>query len=342
MDTCEYQTYIHARLPRVVCPFHGKVTACVPFATPQTSVTQEMECKCIATMQECSVKATAKLTDVTARKLARIRANSVARGLARRAEMPFEKIGIDEKQVFARHKYFSIITDQKGKCVIDVIDGRTKGKVTPWFKDNEAILHDCATVAMDMSAGYAGVVSKYLPNAAICFDKFHVVQIMNRAVDATRKQEQATLDKEQRKKLFGNRFCFLFGKENLPETHRQRFEEACSVAVKTSRAWAIKELLREILNLALPDFTEQFKRWHWWASHSRIKAVVEAARTLKRHFYGICNAVEFGITNALTEGLNSKIETIKRAACGFRNKETFKNVILFHCGKLDLMPRWTN
>ena len=55
-------------------------------------------------------------------------------------------------------------------------------------------------------------------------------------------------------------------------------------------------------------------------------------------FHGILNAVIHGVTNALTEGLNNKIETIKRNTCGYRNKANFRTAILFHCGKLDLLP----
>lgn len=341
LDTCGYQTFLHARLPRVKCALDGKITAWVPFATPQTSVTEDLECRCIMAMQECTMRGAEALTGVSVRKLDRIRSLAVGRGLRRREEKPLSKIGIDEKQVFARHKYFTVICDQEAKSVHDVIDSRKTENVSPWFADNEAILHDVDTAAMDMSAGYASVVRNNLPNAAICFDKFHVVQTMNKAVDLTRREEQRKLPEEQRKLMFGSRFCFLYAQENLPEKYKDKFEEVASVAVKTSRAWAIKEALRDLLSLDLPDLEAAFRKWHWWATHSRLEHVKKAAKTLKDHFYGIMNAVEYGITNALCEGLNSKIEAIKRAACGYRSKSRFRVAILFHCGKLDLMPRLT-
>ena len=91
-------------------------------------------------------------------------------------------------------------------------------------------------------------------------------------------------------------------------------------------------------NLTPPEFESQFKHWYWWATHSRLTHVVKAAKTLNSHREGIVNAVLYGITNALTEGLNSKIEAIKRNACGFRNKQNFRTAVLFHCGKLSMMP----
>ncbi len=169
---------------------------------------------------------------------------------------------------------------------------------------------------MDMSAGYASVIGGCLPNTAACFDKFHFVQIMNKVVDATRKEEQKSHPAEQKKLMFGSRYCFLYAKENHPAKYRDRFYEVTAMARNTSRAWAIKEALSDALSLALPDFEPAFKKWHWWTPHSRLEAVKKVTKTLKFHLHVIMNAVEYGVTNALAEGLNSKIEAIKRSACG--------------------------
>lgn len=338
LDTCEFQTYIHARLPRVQCNEHGIVTACVPFATPQISVTMSMEKLCIKAMQECTLQGAEKLIGVTPRKLQRIQSLAVARGLERRGEDTPLKMGLDEKQVFSRHKYFTVITDLKDRKVFDVVDKRKIEAIAPWFETRRLDLIKTELVAMDMSAGYASLARKFMPNAEICFDKFHIIQVLNHAVDATRKDEQKTMAEEQRKEMFKSRFCFLYGKENLDEANREKFERASAVAQKTARAWAIKESLRDMWNLTPPEFESQFKHWYWWATHSRLTHVVKAAKTLNSHREGIVNAVLYGITNALTEGLNSKIEAIKRNACGFRNKQNFRTAVLFHCGKLSMMP----
>jgi transposase len=71
---------------------------------------------------------------------------------------------------------------------------------------------------------------------------------------------------------------------------------------------------------------------------SRLAPVVKAARTLKHYVGGVLRFLRHRITNACVEGLNSKIETIKKMACGFRNREHYKTAIYFHCGGLDLHP----
>ena len=81
-----------------------------------------------------------------------------------------------------------------------------------------------------------------------------------------------------------------------------------------------------------------WKRWHFWATHCRLKPVIEVAYRIKRRLANIVTYFKHRITNATAEGLNSKIETIKKTACGFRNREHFKTAILFYCGKLDLYP----
>ncbi len=82
-----------------------------------------------------------------------------------------------------------------------------------------------------------------------------------------------------------------------------------------------------------------FKKWYWWATHSRLKPVISVAKMLKNHLDNIMTYLKHRITNATAEGFNAKIQTIKSAARGFRNFENYRVSILFHCGKLNLYPQ---
>ena len=82
-----------------------------------------------------------------------------------------------------------------------------------------------------------------------------------------------------------------------------------------------------------------FKQWFWWATHARLKPMAEVAKKLKRHLDNILTYLEHRITNAVAEGLNSKIQQIKSAARGFRKFENYRIAILFFCGKLDMYPQ---
>ena len=86
-------------------------------------------------------------------------------------------------------------------------------------------------------------------------------------------------------------------------------------------------------------FAASFAAWYFWATHSRLTPIIEAARTLKRHLPNLLTYFKHGITKATTEGINSKIQTLKLMACGYRNREHYKTAIFFLCGGLDLYPR---
>lgn len=311
-------------------------------ADPNVSLTHKMEAKCISALQQCDVTGASALMDVSWDILGNVQKRAVTRGIERRGDKIPEHMGIDEKQVFARHKYFTIITDLKEGRVHDVIDQRKLSCISPWFEERKSLLENVKLVAMDMSAGYERIAKDYIGRATVCFDRFHIMQIVQKATDETRKNEQKTMSDEDKKMMFGARYDFLYGKENLPEKNLARFEQAKKIARRTAKAWAIKENLRDMWSIVRDDVKEAkiyFDKWFWWATHSRIQPMQKAAHTLKRHCEGIFAALRHGVSNALTEGINNKIESIKRDACGFRNKESFRTAILFHCGKLDMMPR---
>lgn len=341
LDTCEYQTWLHARLPRVDCPQDGTKQAKAPLAEGSSRFTARMECRCVDTLRECSRSGAASLSGLSWDEMDGIMERAVERGMERRGpEMP-KQLGIDEKAMFKRHKYTTVVTDLAAGTVFDVIDRRSVAAIEPWFEERKEALKEVDAVAMDMSAAYAAITAKYMGQADLCFDHFHVSALAGRSVDEVRKAEQKQFeDKAERTAFFRSRYLFLYNEENIPEDRRERFDELRTVAVKTGRAWAIKENLRGLWQCETLDGAATFfKKWYWWATHSRLEPVRKMAHTLKNHWDGIANAIVRRITNACTEGLNSKIEKVKRDAFGFRNKNRMRIAILFHCGGLDMYPQ---
>ncbi len=340
LDTCESTTWLHARLPRVSCPEHGVVQVATPMSDGSSRFTVAMERRCVDTLLECSREGTSRLTGLSWDEADGLMRRSVARGVRRRADAFPQRMGIDEKAVFKRHKYCTIIADLASGTVFDVLDSRTIDGIEPWFKERAPAMGGVKQVAMDMSAGFANVVERLAPKAEICYDHFHVTQLITRAVDQVRKNEQKTIeDPELRKLFFRSRFLVLFNEENIPEHRVEQFEKVKAISDKTARAWALKESFREIWTCGTSECaTALFKKWFWWATHSRLEPVRKAAHTIKRHWQGVLKAIVRGVTNACTEGLNSKIERIKRDACGFRSKASLRVAVMFHCGGLDLYP----
>ena len=109
--------------------------------------------------------------------------------------------------------------------------------------------------------------------------------------------------------------------------------------LKVARAWALKELAMTLWGYTRRGWAERmWRRWYSWAIRCRLGPVKKVARMIKRHWDGVINAATSNVTNALSEGMNSKIQWIKRKACGYRNRERFRNAIYFHLGGLDLYP----
>jgi transposase len=180
---------------------------------------------------------------------------------------------------------------------------------------------------------------KNVPQAEIVHDKFHVSKHLNEAVDKVRKSEHKHLLTEGDDRLTGTRQLWLFNVNNLDEDRYHELLTAMRTDLKVGRAWAIKENFRHFWDYVYAFSAEDFfQRWYSWAIRSRLDPIKKVARMLKGHLDGLLSYFRYRITNAATEGLNSRIQSIKSAARGFRSFANYRLRILFYCGKLDMMP----
>jgi transposase len=125
----------------------------------------------------------------------------------------------------------------------------------------------------------------------------------------------------------------------MSERQEGIFELLKDVGLKVARAYAIKETARGLWTYLTRRWARRaWQKWISWATRSRLEPMRRVARMVKNHLWGILNAIVLRVTNAGAESVNAKIQWIKDAACGFRNRERFRNAIYFHCGNLDLYP----
>jgi transposase len=250
---------------------------------------------------------------------------------------------VDEKSFAKRHKYETIVYDLDRRCVEYVSDGREQESLAQYyrqFKPKE--LEQVKAVAMDMWEAYIGATAAHVPKAAdkIVFDKFHVVKYITDAVDKVRRAENKELIERGLDWLKNTKWLWLMNENNIPERRQDEFEKLKQKDLKVGRAWSIKENLRRFWDCADKNQARAFfDKWYFWATHSRLKPIIDAAKTLKRHLDNILTYFDHRITNALGESINSKIEKIKKTACGYRNRDHYKIAIYFHCGDLDLYPK---
>jgi transposase len=342
LDSCQFMTYLHARIPRVDCPEHGVRQIRVPWAEPKSRFTILFERLAIEVLKETDVLGAARILRISWDEAWHLIQRAVARGQARKEKRAVRRVGVDEKSAAKGHDYLTIVCDLEEATVEYIADDRKQESLDQYFhqltpEQREAI----EAVGMDMWEPYVRSVSAHLPGAAekIVFDKFHIIRHLVQAVDRVRRREHRAQAAIGDSRLSGTKYLWLYSEENLPEKHRDRFQSLRAADLKTARAWALKEVLRALWGYWSRGWAARFfARWYFWATHSRLKPMIEVARMLKRHLANVLTYFRHRVTNAVAEGLNSKIQTIKKRAYGFRNREHFKLAIYFHCGGLDLYP----
>jgi transposase len=345
LDTCQFQTFLHARIPRVACPTHGIRQVRIPWAEGRSRFTVLMERLIIDLITQCStVTGASRIARITWDEGWGVMTRAVARGRARKVAHPIAYIGVDEKAFRKGHRYHTIVCDLARATVEFVAEERRTESLAGYYAQlTEGQRTALKAVAMDMWEPYITATRHGLPDGdtKVVFDRFHIMREMTKAVDTVRKQEHRDwLRASGDSPLTGTKYLWLFSDERRPARHAETFARLQALELKVGRAWAMKEVLRALWTYQQGAAVARFfARWYGWAIRSHLDPVKKVARMLKSHLAGVLRFVKHPITNGVAEGLNSKIMGIKRKAGGFRNAQHFTIAIYFHCGGLDLYPR---
>jgi transposase len=223
---------------------------------------------------------------------------------------------------------------------LDVVEERTQAAAAAlWDTLNPEQRARIEAVALDMWEPFLKASRSQAPQAALVHDKFHVAKHLNEAVDQVRRAEHKELLAEGDDTLKGSRQLWLYNPLNFSREQAARFAALRDSGLKVARAWAAKELFTKLWTYKYVGAARRFfKDWYGWVSRSRLKPLIKVAKMLKGHLENILTYLRHPITNAVTEGLNSKIQSIKSNARGFRSFANYRTRILFFCGKLDLYP----
>lgn len=345
LDSCQFQTFLHARVPRIACPDHGIRNANLPWGERGSRFTMMMERLIIDVLQQSyTVMAACRLLRISWDEAYGVMIRAVRRGLERRDPNYLPKyITVDEKSIRRGHDYVTLLCDLERAAVMEVGEGRDTAALSELYgRLSEKQRHSIEAVAMDMSAAYVRATGDCLPDGEkkIVFDRFHIMRMANDALNRVRQQEYLKAGPENRRKLKGTKQMLLWARENLPERYQERLSELRESDLETARAWAMKENLRRFWQLSDPKLAERhLRRWLTWAKRSRIKPMMHLAKSLGEKLKHILSYCRHPITSGVAEGINSKVQSVKRKAAGFRNRWNFMQAIMFYCGKLDLYPR---
>ena len=342
LDTMQFKTLLHCNPPRTRCGKHGVKTMTQPWARKSSGFTLLFEAFAVKVLEASkSTENARKLLGVNWHQLQKIMSQAVERGLARRDSDEVTWIGMDEKSFRKGHNYISVINDLDGRRVLDVVEGRegsaAKDLITKALDEKQREM--VCGVCIDMSAPYIKAIRENLPAADIVHDKFHISQHLGEAVDKTRRREHAKLKKEGDNILTNTKYHWLKGMDNLSDEALAEIKCIGRRELEVSKAWYLKELFTHFWKRRDKDYAlRYFEYWCKEVSEANIPEMCKVARMLKRHLKNILTYFDCYLTNAFSEGINSKIQSLKASARGFRNFENYRIRILFFCGKLHLSP----
>lgn len=333
----QYKCYIHCQLPRIFCKVCNKVQVVeAPWARKGSGFTLMMEGLILLLTDSMTYSEAGNLIDEEDKRVFRVVKYYVKKAHNKLDCSDVTSIGVDETSKKKGHNYFTVVANMDTGAVLYVTDGKDSDTIENFRSFLVAHGGDSSkieNVCCDMSPSFIKGIDTCFPGADIVFDKFHLMMMINNAVNEVRIAE-----KKENDDLKGSKYIFLKNPENLTEKEKKKFESISNQNLKTLRAYHIRlEFQKNFWKSATREDAEKYlKKWYFWITHSKLKPMKELAKTIKRHWNGILNYFYSRITNGILEGINSQIQAIKRAARGFKNLDNFKTAIYHRLGRLEL------
>jgi transposase len=259
------------------------------------------------------------------------------------------RIAVDE--VYARSKkqmkegenrddlFFTVVTDIATRKVIWVSQGRSQKSLDQFFEllGSEAC-KEIEVVATDQHDAYAASVEKHCPNASVVWDKFHLVQKFNEALNEERKQEWDNIDPEGDlgDLVSGKyRYIFLTKAKNRSEKDRLHIDEVMKKNERLAKLELIKEHFHRMFNCPTTEAAQVYLcECYEWAYQAKARFIVKWILSImdQQRFWNYwCNRVTTGVS----EGINRAIKGLKWQAYGYKNMEYFALKIMQKCGYLN-------
>lgn len=319
---------LHTKIYRIKCKDCGcDLQEKIHFAHGKRTYTARLENLVLDLLKIATIKSVAEylhltwdtVKDIHKRRLKYRYGNPDIRGV--------KNIGIDEFAVRKGHVYKTIVVDLDTGRIIYVGDGKGADALSKfWLKvDHYGVVIE--HIATDLSKAFIASVMVNAPAAVHVFDHFHVVKLMNDAIDKLRaRMYHEERDLNRRKVIKGLRWLLLCNGEDIYDNkHKERLDNALAMNRPLAQAYYLKESMREIwsqvdkatASIIIDDWIRQ-------ANSTKVPLIQKVANTIAMYKYGILAWYDCNISTAKVEGINNKIKVLKRNAYGFRDEEYFK------------------
>ena len=323
---------------RVRCRTCGVRVERLPWAGPWQRITDALLRSIAELTRMVSWKEAAEYLRLNWKTIAAAVRRAVELGQQRRVWKPLRAIGIDEVSRSKGQKYLTLVYDLERSRLVwagEDRDAETTERFFTWLGKRRA--RSICIVCCDMWAVYVDAVKENLPRAILVFDRFHIVQHLNRAVDEVRRQTWRKLEGPEKADFKRTRWLWLKNPWNFRPEEKKRLSALVRWNLPIVRAYYLKEGFQRYWDYVQEGRAHPYlKQWLWWASHSRLKPFVKFARMIRSHLDGILVWTRLRISNAALEGMNNKVKAISHRAYGFRKVETYITAIWHGCGALPL------
>ncbi|MGA9678969.1 MAG: ISL3 family transposase [Mycobacterium sp.] len=337
LDLGRCRLWLVYEIRRLNCPDCGVRTEEVPWARPRARHTRDFEDMVLWLAQRSDRTTVATLMRCSWEAITAIINRGVAELLDTRRLSTVYRIGVDEICYRHPHKYLTIVGDHDTGTVIDIQPGRSEESLAKFYTQQpDSTLATIEAVSMDVGKAYASATRTHLRHATICFDPFHIMQWVNRALDRVYAESatgpgRALMTPAQWR---AGRWAIRTGENKLTDDKRDLVNQIARTNRRIGRAWTLKEQLRDLYRSDYPPggAREHLRRWITAAKRSRIPALVALGKRLQVYFEAIIAAVELGLSNALIEGINAKIRLINARGYGHHSAQTLTSMIYLTLG----------
>lgn len=325
---------------RVSCHTCGVRVEALPWALPRARVTRALAHEVAVWTRRLSWKDASDLFQLNWKTVVAIVKDAVEWGLAHRKLRPVHVMGMDEVSRKKGHKYLTLLWDLKRKVLLWIGEDRTEATVEAffeWFGKRRA--RTLKAVCLDMWKPYMAVVRARASQAALVFDRFHLVRHLNEAIDKIRREIMAKENGPWAPYLRRTRYLWITNPWNLRQDKRLQLQTLLKLNMPLTRAYVLKEAFHKFWEYRYRAAAEKWlDLWVKAVRATRLKPLKKFAAMVESHREGILAWVDLPISNGLVEGMNNKIGLVKRRCYGLRKPEYQKLAIYHCCANLPLPP----
>ncbi len=355
LDFFQFEAWLHADVPRIACASCGKTTQLgVPWARPGSGFTAAFEALALALCRELPVRQAAALLRCSDKQLWRRIEFYVDQARALESFAGVEIVGIDETSLRRGQNYITVVHDLDAKRLLFATPGKDHQTVLDFAADLKAHGGDPAEVrhvCMDMSAAFAKGAGLALPQAAISYDRFHVVAMAHEAMDEVRRAEMSQDAPAVRAALDGHPGQPLKGlvwamRKNPSGWNTRQLDSMYWLQrsnLQSARAWRLKMALREVYAQAREhndpsQASASLRAWLSWARRCRLEPFKKLAMTIKTRFDAVVRGMTDHRSNAFVEAMNGQLQQAKRAARGYRTARNYITIAYLRLSHLKHLP----